>query len=122
MLETYDPAERNYHTGDRELLAIMKALKKWRQYLMATRPFKIWTDHHNLTYFQKPQNINRRQAGWIQKCRNTTSLFITWKANRMSKQMHCQGEREKKTKKRITKMLWFSLLNCLKEWKSLHWQ
>jgi len=63
MSETYDPAERNYHTGDRELLAIMKALKKWRQYLMATGPFKIWTDHHNLTYFQKPQNINRRQAG-----------------------------------------------------------
>ena len=63
MSETYDPAERNYHTGDRELLAIMKVLKKWRQYLMATGPFKIWTDHHNLTYFQKPQNINRRQAG-----------------------------------------------------------
>jgi len=28
MSETYNEAERNYHTGDRELLAIMKALKK----------------------------------------------------------------------------------------------
>ena len=34
MLETYNDAERNYHTGDREMLAIMKALKKWRSILL----------------------------------------------------------------------------------------
>src|SRR5258708_38840032 len=67
MSETYNSAERNYHTGDRELLAVMKALKKWRQHLIGTGSFEIWTDHRNLTYFQKPQNINRRQDGWVQK-------------------------------------------------------
>ena len=65
MSETYNEAERNYHTGDREMLAIMKALKKWRQYLVGSGQFEIWTDHRNLTYFQKPQNLNRRQAGWV---------------------------------------------------------
>src|ERR1700733_3567870 len=67
MSETYNDAERNYHTGDRELLAIMKALKKWRQYLVGSGQFEIWMDHRNLTYFQKPQNLNRRQAGWVHK-------------------------------------------------------
>ena len=67
MSETYNEAERNYHTGDREMLAIMKALKKWRQYLVGSGQFEIWTDHRNLTYFQKPQNLNRRQAGWVNK-------------------------------------------------------
>jgi hypothetical protein len=27
------PAERNYDVGDRELLAVVKALKKWRHWL-----------------------------------------------------------------------------------------
>ena len=67
MSETYNNAERNYHTGDREMLAIMKALKKWRQYLVGSGQFEIWTDHRNLTYFQKPQNLNRRQVGWVNK-------------------------------------------------------
>ena len=63
MSKTYNPAEWNYHTGDRELLAIMKALKQQEQHLVGNGHFEIWTDHWNLTYFQKPQNINCQQAG-----------------------------------------------------------
>ena len=33
--------------------------------LGAKLQFEIWTDHHNLTYFKKPQKMNRRQARWI---------------------------------------------------------
>jgi hypothetical protein len=66
MSATFNQAERNYHTEDRELLAIVKMLKQWRQYLLG-RAFEIWTDHRNLQAFRKPQDINRRQAGWIPK-------------------------------------------------------
>jgi len=46
------PAERNYKIYNKELLAIVKALAKWRQYLLnAMEPFKVWTDHENLKYF-----------------------------------------------------------------------
>jgi hypothetical protein len=42
-------AERNYGIEDREMLAIMLALKDWRQYLLSSREcFEIWTDHANL--------------------------------------------------------------------------
>jgi hypothetical protein len=46
------PAELNYNIYDKELLAIMYALDKWRPYLLhASEPFEIWTDHKNLAYF-----------------------------------------------------------------------
>ena len=46
------PAEWNYEIYDKELLAIVEALSKWRQYLLdAAETFEIWTDHKNLKYF-----------------------------------------------------------------------
>ena len=53
------PAEQNYEIYDKELLAIVEALAKWRQYLLdAVKTFKIWTDHENLKYFRKPHKLN----------------------------------------------------------------
>lgn len=46
------PAGYNYGIGDKELLAVIVALTKWRIYLHALpRPFSIFTDHHNLQFF-----------------------------------------------------------------------
>ena len=54
------PAERNYGIYDKELLAVVQALEDWRQYLLgAKHPIEVWTDHANLTYFRKPQDLNR---------------------------------------------------------------
>ena len=59
------PAERNYDVGDRELLAVVKALKAWRHWLEgAKHPFLIWTDHRNLEYIQAARRLNLRQASW----------------------------------------------------------
>jgi len=55
--------EKNYEIYDKELLAIVKALKAWRQYLIhANQQFEVWTDHENLKYFREPQKLNARQA------------------------------------------------------------
>ena len=49
---TMQPAERNYKIYNKELLAIVEALAKWRQYLLdVMEPFEVWTDHENLKYF-----------------------------------------------------------------------
>jgi len=46
------PAERNYKIYDKELLAIVEALTKWKQYLLDVMEFfEVWTDHKNLKYF-----------------------------------------------------------------------
>jgi len=57
------PAERNYEIYDKELLTIVEALTKWRQYLLDTmKPFKIWTDYENLKYFREPHKLNGQQT------------------------------------------------------------
>jgi len=60
--------ERNYEIYDKELLAIVEVLDKWRQYLLdAVEKFEVWTDHENLKYFKEPHKLNGRQARWYLK-------------------------------------------------------
>jgi len=57
--------ERNYEIHNKEMLAIICALKEWRHFLEgATYPVEIWTDHKNLEYFMTAKKLNRRQARW----------------------------------------------------------
>ena len=62
LSRTMNETKRNYEIYDQELLAIMEGLKQWRQYLIGSDQFEIWTDHKNLGYFKKLQKLNRRQA------------------------------------------------------------
>ena len=60
---TFTSTERNYDIYERELLAIIKALEHWRQYLIWTQePFTILTDHANLLFWKSPRKLNRRTA------------------------------------------------------------
>jgi hypothetical protein len=66
MSESMSPTERNYEIYDKELLAIMTALEKWRKLLIGTtEPFEIWSDHLNLMFFWKTQKLTQRQARWV---------------------------------------------------------
>ena len=56
-------AEKNYPVHEKELLAIVKALKKWRTTLLGTH-FQIFTDHRTLEYFQSQKDMSRRQMRW----------------------------------------------------------
>ena len=55
--------ERNYEIHDKEMLVVIRCLEAWRHFLERTSvKFEIWTDHKNLEYFMKVQNLNQRQA------------------------------------------------------------
>jgi len=57
--------ERNYKIHNKEMLAIIRALEKWRHFLEgATHLVEIWTDHKNLKYFMMAKKLNRHQACW----------------------------------------------------------
>ena len=56
-------AQRNYPVHERELLAIVRALDKWRYHLLGTH-FTVYTDHRTLEYFNSQPNLSRRQARW----------------------------------------------------------
>jgi hypothetical protein len=61
----FTPTEHNYNIYDWELLAIMKALAHWQQYLGWTKvPFTIIMDHANLQHWKSPQNLVWHMAWW----------------------------------------------------------
>ena len=62
LSKAMNETKRNYEIYDQELLAIMKGLKQWQQYLIGSDQFEIWTNHKNLGYFKKPQKLNCCQA------------------------------------------------------------
>ena len=65
LSQSLNAAERNYQIYDRELLAVIRALKAWRHFLEGNpHPVIVFTDHKNLLYFRSSQTLTRRQARW----------------------------------------------------------
>jgi transposase InsO family protein len=61
----FTPAERNYTTGEQELLAIHSALVEWRCYLEGP-DITLVTDHNPLTYLKTQPLLSRKQARWLE--------------------------------------------------------
>ena len=60
--KTFNDTKRQYEIYDRELLAIMQALREWRHYLHGNpHQTTIYSDHQNLQYFKEPQKLNNQQ-------------------------------------------------------------
>ena len=57
------PAQRNYHTKEREALGIVLALQEWRCYLQGSH-FVVNNDHHTLQRLQSQAHISGRHARW----------------------------------------------------------
>ena len=52
--------QRNYNTGDRELLAIVHMLKEWQHYIQGSgHATIILSDYNNLRHFKVPQTIGQ---------------------------------------------------------------
>ena len=63
--KSLNAVERNYEIHDKEMLAIICALKEWRHFLEGSHhKSKIWTDHKNLEYFMTAKKLNQWQARW----------------------------------------------------------
>ena len=61
-------AETRSHTGEQELLAVVRALFHWRHYLEGAHSLTIVTDHRpNVTLnIKSPTHLSRRQVAWQQ--------------------------------------------------------
>src|SRR6266436_837564 len=70
MSKGFSDVECNYQIHNKEMLAIMHALDKWRHFLEGvTEKFEIPMDHQNLAYFRDAQKLNCQQVHW--------SLFLS---------------------------------------------
>ena len=59
------PAQRNMSTADKEALAVIEALKRFRCYLESSTPFILYTDSSPLTYI-KSKADEGRCARWLE--------------------------------------------------------
>jgi len=66
--KTMEPAQLNYDIHDKEMLAIVKALREWRAELEGIQeaPFMIYSDHRALVYFMTTKELTSRQARWAE--------------------------------------------------------
>ena len=72
-------AKQNYTITEKEMLAIIQAVKEWRKYFEGSKTrAKIIADHKNLTYFQEAKITNRQQARWALEIQDVP-YHITYK-------------------------------------------
>ena len=55
----------NYSTYDKELYALVRALKTWQHYLLP-KEFVIHSDHESLKYLKGQGKLNKRHAKWVE--------------------------------------------------------
>ena len=66
--KTMTPAECNYDVHDKEVLAIVQAIKEWKRYMAGKLPTEvnILTYHRNLLTFTTTKQLNGRQVRWME--------------------------------------------------------
>ena len=65
--KTLDSAQANYTTTEKEFLAVVFALEKFRSYIVDS-PVTIFTDHAALKYLLSKQDTKPRLTRWILLC------------------------------------------------------
>ncbi|KAL8441365.1 hypothetical protein Emag_007238 [Eimeria magna] len=78
------PAEQRYGTYDQELLALVRALEKWRRLLLVADT-TVYTDHKGLEYLLRLKDskpVRGRVARWLDFLADFTYLKIQYKPGR----------------------------------------
>ena len=66
-IRTLDSAQSNYTTTEKDFLAVVFALEKFRSYIVGS-PVTIFTDHAALKYLLSKQDTKPRLTRWILLC------------------------------------------------------
>ena len=65
LSEKLNEARMRYSTYDKELYAVVKALRYWRHYLLP-QEFVLFSDHEALRFLSSQKKLNPRHAKWVE--------------------------------------------------------
>lgn len=77
-------AERNYPIHDKELLGVIACLKEWYPLVRALTTFTLVTDHKNLLYFKKKQQLSERQVRWSEFLESLPPFTVVHRAGSLN--------------------------------------
>jgi hypothetical protein len=65
MSRKFTAAESNWTAGERELFALICALREWRCYVEGS-PVTLRTDHHPLVWLTSQPHLSPKQTRWME--------------------------------------------------------
>jgi hypothetical protein len=63
-----------YSMYDKEVYAIIQALKKWRHYLIP-KEFVLYSDNHALQFVTQQEKLNQKHVKWVEYMQNFTFVI-----------------------------------------------
>jgi hypothetical protein len=82
--EKLNEVKVKYSTYDKELYAVIQALKKWMHYLVP-KEFVLYSDNHALQFVTQQEKLNQKHVKWVEFMHNFTFVikYISGTANKV---------------------------------------